>query len=263
MPRFALLLGAIVCLAGCQRRQPVEASTAALAVPVVAAGVRQVRATGTIKAVREFTVQVPQISGQGFSRLTIVKVLPSGTAVQPGDVLAEFDRTAQVDNARDAQAKLDDLNHQIEQRQAENRANEETRSSEFRTSEADLAKARLQLRRNETLSEIERAKNEEKAAAAQSRIESLKKSHAQRTKVDAAALRIVELKRDRQAVALKRATTNVTRLVVGSAYGDGGAGIDLAGRVAGPARRATGVSGGALLCSIQRRWSPHVGGRAG
>ena len=67
---------------------------------------------------------------------------------------------------------------------------------------------------NETLSEIERAKNEEKASAAQLHIESLKKSQAQRAKVDAAALRIVELKRDRQAVALKRATTNVTRLVV-------------------------------------------------
>lgn len=217
MPRCALFLGVIVCLAGCQKQQPVLAvSTAPAGLPVAAPSVpmRQVRATGTIKAVREFTVQVPQISGQGFSQLTIVKVLPSGTAVEPGDVLAEFDRTAQLDNAREAQAKLDDLNHQIEQRQAENRANEETRSSEYRTSVADLEKARLQLRRNETLSEIERAKNEEKAAAAQLHIESLKKSHAQRTKVDEAALRIVELKRDRQAVALKRASTNVTRLVV-------------------------------------------------
>ncbi len=215
MLRSALYLGVIVCLAGCQKQQPVEAAApATAAAPAAAPGARQVRATGTIKAVREYTVQVPQISGQGFGRLTIVKVLPSGTAVQPGDVLAEFDRTQQLDNARDAQAKLDDLNHQIEQRQAENKANEETRSSEFRTSVADLEKARLQLRRNETLSEIERAKNEEKAAAAQLRIDSLKKSHAQRAKVDAAALRIVELKRDRQAVALKRATTNVARLVV-------------------------------------------------
>jgi len=77
-----------------------------------------------------------------------------------------------------------------------------------------LDKARLQLRRNELLSEIEREKNEEKAAAALFRIESLKKSHASREKADTAALRIVELKRDRQAVAMKRAETNVTRLVV-------------------------------------------------
>lgn len=217
MPRLALLLCVIVCLAGCQKQQPVEAASRAPAssVPVAAApAARQVRATGTIKAVREFTVQVPQISGQGFGRLTIVKVLPSGTVVEPGDVLAEFDRTQQLDNAREAQAKLDDLNHQIEQRKAENKANEETRQSEYRTSVADMEKARLQLRRNETLSQIERAKNEEKAAAAQAHIESLKKSHPQRAKVDAAALRIIELKRDRQAVALKRATTNVTRLVV-------------------------------------------------
>lgn len=43
---------------------------------------------------------------------------PSG----PATVLAEFDRTQQLDNARDTQAKFDDLSHQVEQRQAQNRA---------------------------------------------------------------------------------------------------------------------------------------------
>jgi HlyD family secretion protein len=164
--------------------------------------------------VREFTVRVPSIAGQTSGRLTIVRVMPSGTAVETGDVLAEFDHTQQLDNARDSQAKFDDLNHQIDQRKAENEANAETRASEREQAVADLEKARLQLRRNETLSEIERAKNNEKAEAARLRIDSLKKSHALREKVDAAALRILELKRDRQAVALKRAETNVTRLVV-------------------------------------------------
>ncbi|MBI4892253.1 MAG: HlyD family secretion protein [Acidobacteria bacterium] len=161
---------------------------------------------------------MPQISGQS-GRLTITKILSSGTRVEPGDTLAEFDRTQQEDNARDSQAKLDDLNHQIDQRRAENRANAEARSSEYQIAEADLAKARLQLRRNETLSEIERAKNEERAATATLRLESLKKSHAFRLKSDEAALRILELKRDRQAVALKRAGTNVSRLIAKAPHG--------------------------------------------
>jgi len=205
----------LVCLilAGCSPRpQPNSVTSVAKSTTPPPVSERQIRATGTIKAVREFSVQVPQISGQP-GRLTITKLIPSGTRVEAGDTLAEFDRTQQVDNARDAQAKLDDFNHQIEQRRAENRANTETRASEYQTAEADLAKARLQLRRNETLSEIDRAKNEEKARATLARIESLKESHAARSQADAAALRILELKRDRQAVALKRADTNVGRLI--------------------------------------------------
>ncbi|MBI5281660.1 MAG: efflux RND transporter periplasmic adaptor subunit [Candidatus Solibacter usitatus] len=201
-------------MAGCSTRpQAAPGPVAAKTAPSASTAVHEVRATGTIRAVREFSVQVPQLSGQG-GRLTIIRILASGTRVEPGEVLAEFDRTQQFDNARDAQAKLDDLNHQIDQRKAENRANAESRASEYQTAEADLAKARLQLRRDETISEIERAKNGEKARAALARLDSLKVSGGFRAQADAAALRILELKRDRQGVALKRADTNVGRLVV-------------------------------------------------
>ncbi len=213
MTLLRVLLSLCVLFLGCSPRPATTSGPSAPAKsPAAPPQDRQVRATGTIKAVREFSVQVPQIAGQP-GRLTITKLLSSGAQVQPGDTLAEFDRTQQVDNARDAQAKLDDFNHQIEQRRAENRANAETRSSEYQTAEADLSKARLQLRKNETLSEIERAKNEEKVRAALVKLESLKKSHTSRALADVAALRILELKRDRQAVALKRAETNVGRLI--------------------------------------------------
>lgn len=216
MPVVLVAIAALACLVlmGCPARpQATLPPDAAKTVAPANQAVREVRATGTIKAVREFTVQVPQLSGQG-GRLTITKILASGTRVEPGEVLAEFDRTQQFDSARDAQAKLDDLNHQIDQRKAENRANAESRASEYQTAEADLAKARLQLKRDETISEIERLKNAEKARAALARLDSLKVSSGFRSQADAAALRILELKRDRQGVALKRADTNVGRLVV-------------------------------------------------
>jgi len=182
------------------------------------AAARAVRATGAVRAVREYAVTVPQIAGSS-GKLTVTRILPSGSRVEAGDVLAEFDRTQQEDNARDAAAKLDDLNHQIEQRRAENRSNTESRSSEVQTAEADLAKAQLQLRRGAVISDIERLKNEEKARASRVKLDSLKISHAARQRADDAALRILELKRDRQAVALKRAETNVTRLVVKAPLG--------------------------------------------
>jgi len=57
--------------------------------------------------------------------------------VKTGDVLAEFDRTKEQDNARDAKAKFDDLAHQVEQRQAQNRADAAKRASDLQAAEAD------------------------------------------------------------------------------------------------------------------------------
>ena len=80
-----------------------------------------VRATWTVQAVRQISVLVPSITCQS-SRITLTRLIPNGTRVKAGDVLAEFDRTQQLDNARDAAAKLDDLEHQVAQRVAQNRS---------------------------------------------------------------------------------------------------------------------------------------------
>ena len=185
----------------------------ALAQVVHAAGAHEVRLTGTIQAVRFFTVQVPQIGGQG-GRVTLTKIIANGVRVKTGDLLAEFDRTQELDNARDAQAKFDDLSHQVEQRQAQNRADAAKRASDLQAAEADLAKAELELRKGPLLSEIDRLKNEVKAEAAREHVASLKKSSAFHDQADAAAVRILELQRDRQKVSLDRALSNAEKLQV-------------------------------------------------
>ena len=100
---------------GCSPVQPVRANVSR---PVENArdgppksGHREIRATGTIQAVRAFTVQVPQISIQtaqnnnNNGRVTLIKLVPNGTKVAKDDLLAEFDRTAQLDAALEAKAK--------------------------------------------------------------------------------------------------------------------------------------------------------------
>ncbi len=177
------------------------------------AGPRQIRATGTIEAVRAFTVQVPRVEGQN-SRMTLVKLVPNGTSVKEGDVLAEFDRTAQVDAARDAQAKHEDLSHQVRQKAAENRSEAEKRALDLKQAEADLGKAEIQLRKGPVLSDIDRLKNEERARSSKARVDSLKKIDAERKQAEAAALRVLELQMERQKVALERAQRNADRLVI-------------------------------------------------
>jgi HlyD family secretion protein len=173
----------------------------------------EVHLTGTVQAVHYFTVQTPQIGGQG-GRVTLTKIIANGVRVKTGDILAEFDRTQEVDNARDAKAKFDDLSHQVEQRQAQNRADAAKRAADLQSAEADLAKAEIELRKGPLLSEIDRLKNEVKAEAARGHVASLKKSSGFHDQADAAAVRILELQRDRQKVSLDRALSNAEKLEI-------------------------------------------------
>ncbi len=146
--------------------------------------------------------------------MTLTRLTPNGIRVNQGDTLAEFDRTQELDNAQDAQAKFDDLGHQVEQKTAEFASNAEKRRSELQQAEADLAKAKLQLRRGPLLSEIDRLKNEAKAGDAQAHVESLSRSHHFHDVAEAANIRVLELQRDRQKVMLERAQNNASRLVI-------------------------------------------------
>ena len=188
--------------------------TAVLFQPTAATSApRQLRATGTTRALKQRVMLTPQIAGQ-TARLTLVRLVPSGTRVKEGEVVAEFDKTQQLDTALEAQAKYEDFGHQVEQKRAENRANAEKRGEEMQQALADLAKAELGRRKGPVLSEIERLKNEVRLADAQARLESLKKSHQARQRADAAALRILELKQERQKVILDRTTLNIQKLVL-------------------------------------------------
>ncbi|HYI93350.1 MAG TPA: hypothetical protein VEX68_07385 [Bryobacteraceae bacterium] len=83
-----ILLGCLALCAGCTHVKPVhaEASVEPAAAPVAISALSpDIRATGTIQAVRAFTVQVPQISGfvgQNNFRPTLVKLVPNGTQVK-------------------------------------------------------------------------------------------------------------------------------------------------------------------------------------
>lgn len=174
---------------------------------------RTVRASGIIQPVKAVTVPAPHLYGQQ-PRLVLTALIANGTRVKPGDILAEFDRVQQIDAARESLAKFEDLGHQVEQRLAQNRADAEKRRSDLQIAEADLAKAEIQLRKGVLLSEIDRLKNEAKAAAARAKVASLKKSHGHLEAAAASALRILELQRDRQKVAWERAEMNSEKLVL-------------------------------------------------
>lgn len=168
---------------------------------------RRARATGIVEAVRAFNVQVPRIAGQG-GNLTLTRMIENGVTVKAGDLLAEFDRTQEVEAAREAKAKYEDLQHQVEQKQAEHRSEGEKRSAASQQAQADLAKAALEVRKGPIISEIDQLKNQAKLEDARAHVASLEKSNKFHDTAETAAIRILELQRDRQKVGLERAQRN-------------------------------------------------------
>ena len=213
--RTLLAAAPVVLLCACSRPTPQVAQAASSGViPASAAPVhRDIRISGTVQAVHYSKVLVPAIYGQGGS-LTLTRLIPNGSRVKEGDLIAEFDATQQADNARDAQAKFDDLSHQADQKRAQNRADAEKRASDLKQAEADLSKAEMELQKGPLLAEIDRLKNEAKAQLARDHVASLKISNAAHDRSDAAALKVLELQRDRQKVALDRANNNIQLLTV-------------------------------------------------
>jgi HlyD family secretion protein len=194
-------------------RGPSTASTPAATASTSTARPRTIRWTGLLEAVRSTRVTVPQVTGPTF-RMTLTRIVPNGATVAKGDVIAEFDPLEQLDQARQSSAKYDDLAHQVRQRQADNAANTEKRRLERQQAEADLAKARLDISKGPVIGNIEAQKNEILAAKAEARLESLARTHPEEERADRAALRVLELQRDRQRAAHQRALANLEKLRV-------------------------------------------------
>jgi multidrug efflux pump subunit AcrA (membrane-fusion protein) len=178
-----------------------------------AARTRTIRWSGTLEAVRSTPVTVPDVTGQNF-RVTLTRLVRNGATVARGDIVAEFDPIEQLDQARDRANRFEDLSYQVRQRQADNAANAERRRSEREQAEADLAKAKLEVSKASVLSDIDAKQNAIRAVKAQARLESLQRTQPQEERSDHAALRVLELQRDRQKAALDRIRANLERLSV-------------------------------------------------
>lgn len=172
-----------------------------------------VRATGVIRAVRSQTILAPRIEGLG-GNLTLATLAENGAVVSPGDSLATFDRANEIKLLLEAQTKFDDLGHQIEQQRATNNSNAEKRIADLQQAQADLKKAEIESRKGPVLSAIEQQKNQVKLEDSRAHVASLEKSSKFRDTAEAAQLRILELQRDRQKVAVDRQTRNAEMLTV-------------------------------------------------
>lgn len=165
--------------------------------------IRHLRVTGKTAAMHSYDIRVPHFRGPGGA-LTLTYLVPSGAKVAKGQVLARFDNTTELQNERNAAAQYDDLEHQVQDKIAQNASATATLQANLQAAEAALGTARLELRKAPVLSHIQAEIDQVSVNDAEAQIASLKISNRDQEVANAAALKILELQADQQKEELER-----------------------------------------------------------
>jgi len=176
--------------------------------------VRTLRLSGTVEAVRSFSVLAPRLTGGDFGQMVLTKLIRGGTRVKKGDLLAEFDREAQLKTFMDKQAEYRDLENQIASKKAEQRAARAHDDTELKQAEDAVGTARLELQRSEVVSRIDAEKNKLNLDAAEATLKQLRQTYDLKRKADQSDLRLLEIKSDRARSAMLHAQQNSEKMAV-------------------------------------------------
>lgn len=174
-----------------------------------------VRLNGLVEPVRSHVVTAPRITGSpggGPPALVIVRLARAGTTVRRGDLLVEFDRTAQLKNARDREAEYRDFLAQIDRKQAEQIIARAARQTGLKLAENAVRRAELDLAGLELLGKITAEKNQQVLDEARAKLAQLGNTHELHERAAAADLRMLEIQRDRAKNAWDHAAGNATRM---------------------------------------------------
>jgi len=173
------------------------------------------RLHGMIEPVRSRPISAPRLAGTP-GQLVVVKLAKAGTRVKRGDLLVEFDRTAQLKAARDREYEYRDLLAQIDRKQGEQQIERAGRDADLAQAENALRRAELDLLGIEMLPGITAEKNRLLLDEARARVEQLRKTNNLRVRSAAADLRTLEIQRDRAQNAWDHATRNAQRMRIES-----------------------------------------------
>lgn len=184
-------------------------------VATVSAGriTRHLRVEGMTQAVHDQTIRIPRIRGGGYS-LVLVSIVPSGTMVQKGEVMATFDDTVEVQTELAAKASYDGFVHQVANQKAVNIANLAQRAATLKQAETALGTAKLELEKGPILDKITAGIDQVDVTMDTADVASIEKQNALQNQADAAQLQVLELQRDQQEVNWERAESNVQALTI-------------------------------------------------
>jgi HlyD family secretion protein len=178
--------------------------------------VRTVRVQGTVEAVVAHPIEAPRLAIQTANQVTLTTLLPTGTHVKKGDLLAEFDRQAQTRDALDRKAEYDDFNQQINKLKATQASDKASDDTDIKVAEDALANAELEVKRSEIMSRIDAEKNKENLDEATAKLKQLRETYMLRRQSATAALRLLEIQREAKKLAVDHANKNADLLAIHS-----------------------------------------------
>lgn len=162
------------------------------------------------------SILAPRIAGEQLGSLTITFLAPAGGRVKKGDLLAEFDRTAQTRDFLDQQAKVSDQNDKLLEAQAKEIADKATDETDIKQAEDALSKAQLEMEKSEILSRIDAEKAKENLDEAQATLAQLKDTFELKRKAAAASIKILEIQCDATRRAMQHAQANAALMQIHS-----------------------------------------------
>jgi HlyD family secretion protein len=172
------------------------------------------RLNGKTEAVHSRSILAPLVAGQQVGTLTIVRLIASGTRVKQGDPLVEFDRQAQLRDSIDKQAQADDQNGKVLEAQAAEAAARAKDETEIQTAQSALSKAELEMQKVELMSRIDAEKAREDLDEARATMTQLKETFDLKRKAAQAAIRILEIQRDRTRETMLHAQNNAALMQI-------------------------------------------------
>jgi HlyD family secretion protein len=106
---------------------------------------------GEIRPVRSVVLASPMQSGE----LQIIKRAKSGTQVQPGDVVVQFDGSTLMRTIQEKQSELRQADAEIEQERAQSRITAEQNATALMRAQYDLQRAKLEVLKGDTIPRIQ------------------------------------------------------------------------------------------------------------
>jgi HlyD family secretion protein len=204
---------AIIVLLSIRGRTP---TTAKLPPSLLSTPGPVLRLKGTTEAVQARAILAPLLAGQQVSTLTIVHMAAAGTRVKQGEPLVEFDRQAQMRDFVDKKAEYEKLVDQVAEEQAKENAARAKDETELKTAEDNLRKSELEIQKAEIVSRIDAEKNQENLDEAKATYDQLRETFDLKRNAAQAAIRILEIQRDRTQQTMMHAEANANLMQVRS-----------------------------------------------
>src|SRR5262249_51770806 len=176
------------------------------------AGGETLRLPGSVEPIHSSPVFVPRLSGSNANSVVIIHLAKPGTQVKKGDLLVEFDSQAQIKTAHDREAEYRGFVEQINKMRADQlstRAHDEMAINQAANA---VKSAEIDVSTNEVRARIDAEKNDLALEEARAQLTQLRKTSELRRKAEAAAVRILEIQRDRSRNAWTHAEENARKM---------------------------------------------------